>query len=863
MDKVKISEVALETGSTAKEIISKAKDLNIDLKSSNSSVTMEQAGIISEYLATGKLPAYILKAKQEQEEKENKAKLALAKKAEQEALKKTAEAKKEKSKENTTEVEKIKEVQPKEVQSKSVQPKEEISKTIEPQNKTSIKPPEAKETKQDNSLYGLSKQRKKQVQEDVVQDNVSQKPKKPKTVKKQTQQNQPKKQKITINTSFNSNLDVENDNESNVLMPDFDARDEILKKFEKANSLLNKNKNTNQRPKNPFSKQNKSPERGKSRRRPTIHKEKIISAIKIPIDVRVHEFALKINQEEASVISELLELGITADKNDFLEKDHMELLSDTFSVKIEFVSEHLDEINYVDKYELTGKQEDMQERAPVVTIMGHVDHGKTTLLDVIRGTKVTEGEAGGITQHIGAYMIDYKGHLITFIDTPGHAAFDKMRARGSQITDIIVIVVAADDGIKDQTIESINHAKKAGVPIIVAITKIDKQESNIDMVKSKMAEQDLTPTDWGGDIDFIALSAKTKEGIDTLLETISVQAQLLECKANPSKKAKGIVIEASIEHGKGPAATLIMQDGTLKIGDYIVVDTVSGKVRSIINDDGKSIKSALPGMPIKITGLDNVPHTGSILVSMNNAKEVKALAQKRSTYERQIQMSKTTKVSIEDLTDMISENKLKSLPIVLKADFNGSLEAIKLQIEDFKNEEVKVNIISSGVGGISENDLDLADITDNCIIFGFNVRPTGSIKQKADKKKITISTYSIIYELLDEVKSMLSGLMSPIIKEENTGQAEVKDVFKTPKGIAIAGCVVSDGKVVKGGLARVIRKGVVICDNSHISSLKRFKDNVSEVTKGYECGIAIEEYNDVQVGDVIETFIEKKERQQL
>ena len=491
--------------------------------------------------------------------------------------------------------------------------------------------------------------------------------------------------------------------------------------------------------------------------------------------------------------------------------------------------------------------------------MGHVDHGKTSLLDKIRSTKTASGEAGGITQHISSYTVEKNGQKITFVDTPGHAAFSAMRTRGTAITDIVIIVVASDDGVKPQTEEVIAHAKASGCPIIVAMNKIDKESANIDMVKAQMAEKGMTPVDWGGDIEFIGVSAKTGVGIEDLLENILIQSELLELKADPNAKAKAAVIEASLEKGRGPVATVIVQNGTLKIGDNIVCDTTFGRVKAITDDNGNPVKELGLSETGTVLGLNDVPTTGSVMVAMDTDKEVRDIATTRAEHARAKELSKSTKVSLEEMSGLIAEGKIKQLPVIIKTDVGGSLEAIKGSLEQIANDEVKVKVIHSAVGGITESDLVLAGASEGCIILGFNVRPTGAIKAKAKADGVAINTYTIIYDLIDDVKDALSGMMSAVIREENTGQAEVRDTFVVPKIGTVAGCIVTDGKVIRGGHARIIRDGIVTYTGK-ISSLKRFKDDAKEVANGYECGIIFEKFNDIKVGDFIETFIQIEEK---
>jgi len=576
-----------------------------------------------------------------------------------------------------------------------------------------------------------------------------------------------------------------------------------------------------------------------------------ITSIEIPENVRVYEFAEKVGRSTGDVIKVLFTLGTMFTQNDFLDKDSIEILAEEFDVEVHTI-DPLDALDYVKVYDEI-EDENPTERPPVITIMGHVDHGKTSLLDRIRSTKVAAREAGGITQHVGAYQVTKNGKKISFIDTPGHAAFTEMRARGAQATDIVIIVVAADDGVKQQTKEAVSHAKAAGVPIVVAINKMDKEGANPELAKSQLAELELTPVEWGGDHEFVEVSAHTGAGIDDLLDTLLLTAEVMELSADASRNAKAVVVESSLEKGFGATANVIVHNGTLSIGDCFVVGTTFGKVKTLILDDGTRTKSIGPSTPAAVVGLSKVPDAGDVLVVMNSEKDARELADKRAEYARTKELSKSTKVTIDDLSAIIAEGNLKSLPVIIKTDVQGSLEAIKGTLAELKNEEVKVNVIHEGVGGVTESDVQLADASEHSIILGFNVRPTGAVKKKAKELGVEIKTYSIIYELLDDVKALLGGMMSPTISEEVTGQAEVRETFTVAKVGTIAGCKVSDGVIVRNAGARLIRDGVVIYTTT-ISSLKRFNDDVKEVKNGFECGIMLNNYNDIKDGDVIETF---------
>jgi len=577
----------------------------------------------------------------------------------------------------------------------------------------------------------------------------------------------------------------------------------------------------------------------------------LITSIQIPENVRVYEFAEKVGRSTGEVIKVLFTLGTMFTQNDFLDKDSIEILAEEFEVEVHTV-DPLDALDYVKVYD-AQEDENPTERPPVITIMGHVDHGKTSLLDKIRQTKVADKEAGGITQHVGAYQVEKNGKKISFIDTPGHAAFTEMRSRGAQATDIVIIVVAADDGVKQQTKEAVSHAKAAGVPIVVAINKMDKEGANPEHAKAQLAELEITPVDWGGEHEFIQVSAHTGQGIDELLETLLLTAEVLELTADASRNAKAVVVESSLEKGFGATANVIVNNGTLNIGDCFVVGTTFGKVKTLILDDGTRTKSIGPSTPAAVVGLSKVPDAGEVLVVMDSEKDARELADKRAEYSRTKELSKSTKVTIDDLSAIIAEGNLKSLPVIIKTDVQGSLEAIKGTLAELKNEEVKVNVIHEGVGGVTESDVQLADASEHSIILGFNVRPTGAVKKKAKELGVEIKTYSIIYELLDDVKALLGGMMSPTISEEVTGQAEVRETFTVAKVGTIAGCKVSDGVIVRNAGARLIRNGVVVYTTT-ISSLKRFNDDVKEVKNGFECGIMLHNYNDIKDGDVIETF---------
>ena len=503
--------------------------------------------------------------------------------------------------------------------------------------------------------------------------------------------------------------------------------------------------------------------------------------------------------------------------------------------------------------ESEDKPEELKERPPVIVVMGHVDHGKTSLLDAIRSTNVIEGEAGGITQHIGASQVEINGRTITFLDTPGHEAFTSMRARGAQVTDIAILVVAANDGVKPQTVEAINHAKAADIPIIVAVNKIDLEGANVERVKEELTKYELVPEEWGGDTIFVPISAKQKTNIDTLLEMVLLVADMKELKANPDKQSKGVVIEAKLDKAKGSVATMLVQRGTLDVGDTIVVGSVIGRIRTMSNYKGKKVKKAGPSMPVEITGLPEVPVAGETFYEVDDEKTAKHLIERRKRQEREKSINATAKVSLNDLFSQIERGKLKELNLIVKADVQGSVEAVKQSLEKLSNNDVKVKVIHANVGGVTETDVTLAKVS-NAIIIAFNVRPEPLARDMADKEEVEIKQYSVIYHAIEDVEAAMKGMLDPEFEEKVIGNAEIRQTFKVSNVGTIAGCYVTNGKVSRNAGIRIIRDNVVIHDGKLIS-LKRFKDDAKEVASGYECGIQIEDFNDIQEGDILEVYI--------
>ncbi len=582
-------------------------------------------------------------------------------------------------------------------------------------------------------------------------------------------------------------------------------------------------------------------------------KQKIfkLTQIEIPESITVKDFAAEMKKTTAEVIKKLLGYGIMATINNEVDFDTAYLIAQEFginAIKKETVTE--EDILFDDSED---KEEDLEVRPPVIVVMGHVDHGKTSLLDAVRKTNVIEGEAGGITQAIGAYKVKVNDREITFLDTPGHEAFTAMRARGAQITDIAILVVAANDGVKPQTVEAINHAKSAGIPIIVAINKIDLPDANIDKVKQELMAYELVPEEWGGDTIYVPISAKKNENIDQLLEMVLLEADVLELKANPNKQAKGTVIEARLDKAKGAISTMLVQRGTLDVGDTIVVGSSIGRIRAMKDDKGKSVKFAKPSTPVEIMGLTEVPSAGDTFYEVKNEKMAKHLIERRKRQEREKAMNHTTKVTLDNLFSQMEEGKLKVLNLIVKADVQGSVEAVKQSLEKLENEEVKVKVIHAAAGAVNQSDVTLAKVS-NAIIIAFNVRPDNMAKEMAEKDEIEIKQYSVIYQAIEDVELAMKGMLEPKFEEKVIGNVEVRQTFKISNVGTIAGAYVLVGKVERNAGVRVIRDNVVIFEG-HLATLKRFKDEVKEVGKGFECGMQIENYNDIQEGDIIEVYI--------
>ncbi len=583
------------------------------------------------------------------------------------------------------------------------------------------------------------------------------------------------------------------------------------------------------------------------------------NTIELSEGTTVFEFAEKLGVDFSDIIGKLFQLGIMARKNDVINTDAAKIIADEYGFELKEESAKAPE-KIEELLDIEDKPEDLVERPPIVTVMGHVDHGKTSILDAIKRTNIAAKEAGGITQHMAAYSVKVKGKYITFLDTPGHEAFTEMRARGAQITDIVVLVVAADDGVMPQTIEAINHAKAANVPVVVAVNKIDKPNANPDKVKQELANYNIVPEEWGGENIFVNVSAKKVIGIDELLESILLQSEVMELKANPNKRAKAVVVEAKLDKNRGPLATVVVKEGTFKQGDTFIVGSQYGKVRAMFDDKRKKIKKVGPSFAAEIIGLHGVPEAGDTLVVVKNEQVAKDIAQTRQKELKKAMLSKKG-ISLENIFEKIEGGEIKELPIILKTDVYGSIEAISGALSKISTEEVSVKIIHSAVGAITKTDINLATAS-NAIIVGFNVRPTQEALQMSKDLNVDIRTYKVIYDIIDDIKKSLSGLLAPEEKEEILGRVEIRQTFKVAKVGTIAGCYVTYGKITRNAKVRILRNGVIIYEGV-ISSLKRFKEDVNEVQQGYECGVGIEGFNDIKEGDSIEAYVTVKIKREL
>ena len=648
-------------------------------------------------------------------------------------------------------------------------------------------------------------------------------------------------------------------NKMNEVITEKEVNQQEYKKKKSKNNHNKKSKQDILELREQYAKRDLTKKAPKKRVKKTVKKEEVEEnkVAKISPPLAVKDFAEAIDVPVSQVITKLIGLGVMASQNEPIDKDVCEILADELSVEIEFASPE-EKVSIEEEFGLDfeDKEQNLKPRPPVVTVMGHVDHGKTSILDSIKKSHVTSTEAGGITQHIGAYTVNLNGKKITFLDTPGHEAFTSMRLRGAQITDVAILVVAADDGVMPQTIEAISHARSAEVPIIVAINKIDKEAANVDRVKQELSEQGLMPEDWGGDTIMVPVSAHTKQGIDDLLEMILLVAEMRELRANPQRHAIGTVIEAKLDKGKGPMATVLVQNGTLRSSDFVVSGVASGRIRAMTDDKGKNIKKAGPSMPAVILGLSEVPNAGDSIYAVEDEKTAKTIADKNREIVRENRLNATNKVSLSNLFEKMKEGEKKQLDLIIKGDVKGSVEALTQSLLKIENEEVNISIIHSAVGGISESDVSLASAS-NAIVIGFNVRPNINAIDLAKELEVDIRTYRVIYDAIDDIEKAAIGMLDPEFEEEVQGRCEVRQTFKLPNNSIVAGVFVVSGKIPRRSQVRILRNDTVIHEGE-IASLKRFKDDVRELNNGYEGGITIENFNDIKEGDFIESFIMKE-----
>lgn len=674
--------------------------------------------------------------------------------------------------------------------------------------------------------------------------------------------NKNKENKVHANSTNHKNK-IEKNRDSNIKNKNTEksTQDNKKKKF-------NKNKKDNKKKinENHFKNLQKSTPKHKGKKKKKVESEnsnidEIVTVresgqIEIPEVITVKDFAQAIDVPVNQVITKLIQLGVMASQNQELDFENAELIGLEFGKEIVLKEEENLEEEILLDLDFEDSKESLKSRPPVVTVMGHVDHGKTSLLDSIRNTRVTTGEAGGITQHIGAYIVRVNNEKIVFLDTPGHEAFTAMRSRGAQVTDLAVLVVAADDGVMPQTIEAINHAKAADVPIIVAINKMDKEDANVERVKQELADNGLMPDDWGGDAICVPVSARTGAGIDDLLEMIVTVSEMEELKANPNRRAIGTIIEAQLDKGRGPTASVLIQKGTLKEGDVVVSGIASGRVRAMFDDRGKNIKKAGPSIPVLVLGLSDVPEAGDLIYAVKDEKTARSYAEKVKNAMKEDMVKASSNIKLDDLFSQLSDGTVKDLNIIIKTDVRGTIDAVKQSFEKLSNEEVKVNIIHGAVGGITDSDINLA-VASNAVVIGFNVRPSQSAIELANYEDIDVRTYRVIYDAIEDIKNAITGMLAPKFVEDVIGRAEVRAVFKVPNIGSVAGVYILNGKVTRNSSIRLIRNDIVVHEGD-ISSLKRFKDDAKELASGYEGGIGLENYNDIKEGDILEAYVMKE-----
>lgn len=824
-DKIKLGEISKNLKITNKDIIAKLAEFGVELKSSASVVDEETIGLIFDiYTEMNQVSdeeiremreAALKKASEDGNDEEKPAKKP-AKKTEEKAEK---PAKKEEKK---AEEKSVKEV-------KKTEEKAEVKAEVKTETKAEKKEEKQKQEKQKQEKH--KKVAKKQSGQRIDLSNIDH----TNTEEEYVVKTEEKKRYVDTRQSTVELDTIESRERIEDMVPD------NIKMDKKGGKAKNKKGGKNRREKE----KNQQPKKE--------IKAKVITEVEIPETITVGEFASKMGKTSAEVVKKLMMLGVMASQNQAIDFETAQLIGDDFGIEVKQEVVLTKEDMLMIETEEEDKPEDLVPRPPVVVVMGHVDHGKTSLLDAIRDTSVTDTEAGGITQHIGAYSVKLNDRLITFLDTPGHEAFTTMRARGAQVTDVAILVVAADDGIMPQTIEAINHAKAAGVTIVVAINKIDKEGADPERIKAEMAEEGLLPEEWGGDTVYCEISAKKKIGIEELLETLTVVAELADLKANPNRYAYGSVVEGKLDKGRGAVATLLVENGTLRASDPIVVGAAYGRVRQMLDDKGRVIKEALPGTPVEITGLNEVPVAGDKFMVFETEKQARSVGETRMKAKIEKDRNSGAALSLDDLYSQIKEGQIIDLNIIVKADVQGTAEAVKASLEKIDVDGVRVNVIRSTVGAISESDVILASAS-QAIIYGFNVRPDAKVRNKAEEENVEIRLHNVIYKMVEEIETAMKGMLAPEYHEVITGQAEIRQVIKASKIGNIAGCYVTDGSIKRNCGIRLIRDGIVVYEGK-LASLRRFKDDVKEVNAGFECGLNIENYNDIKEGDIIEGYV--------
>ena len=860
---IQLKDVAKDISVTSKELSAKLGEFGINAPRPASLLSDEEAGAV--------IDIYTKEHMISEEELDEKVNEARAKKAKDEAKKVEAERKAEEEKKAAEEAAKKAEVEKKAAEEAAKKAEAEKKAAEEAAKKAAAEKKAAEEAARkaeaERKAAEEAEAEKKAAEEAAKKAAKKAEEEKKAAEKKKHDQskkrhNAAKKQggtKIDINSMKKSGEEIVIKTEdrkryvdtrtSTVELDKINERERI-EDYVPENIKLEGGRSRNKRKKN---RQENTKESKKATRQKKVIPAKVITEVEIPETITVGEFASKIGKTGAEIVKMLMMLGVMATMNQSIDFDTAELIGSDYGITVNKEVVLTKEDLLMQEMPEADKPEDLVERPPVVVVMGHVDHGKTSLLDAIRHTNVTTSEAGGITQHIGAYSVRLNDRDITFLDTPGHEAFTTMRARGAQVTDIAILVVAADDGIMPQTVEAINHAKAAGVQIIVAINKIDKEGANPERVKQALVEYDLVPEEWGGDTVCVEVSAKQKINIDGLLEMVLLVADMEELKANPNRTAEGTVIEARIDKSRGPIATILVQNGTLNVGDFVIAGTSVGRIRAMVNDKGRRVKQALPSTPVEILGLNEAPSGGDRFMVVSNEKLARDVAEQRKQEIQENKFNQVVKVSLDNLFSQIDEGNMKELSVIIKADVQGSVEAVKQSIEKLSNDEVRVKAIHGGVGAINESDVMLADAS-NAIIIGFNVRPDAGALSAAEQHDVDIRLYRVIYQAIEEMEAAMKGMLDPEFKETMLGYAEVRQTFKVSGVGTIAGCYVTQGKIQRSAEIRLVRDGIVIHEGK-IDSLRRFKDDVKEVAENFECGIGIENFNDIKEGDTIECFI--------